>query len=323
MSTLFFTVCSLRQYPQALALGESLRRHHPDWPFFIGLADQPERLPAGVPRPFPVVGAEALSIPDFQEMIEKYTWLEVLHALRPHFARYFLAQNPAADRLVFLGPESWVLAPLTDWLATLDAHAISLLPQRLAPPRDDRWPAERYFLNVGVYQGEAWALRRSPEAGRFLDWWSARLHEKGWLRLCEGYGLDQLWLNLVPAFFAPPLTWRHPGYGVGYANADERPLREANGCWFTGEASLSLVSWVGLDHQRLRWEPHRTDRALPAAWRSLAGQYVREVPLRVEADPAFGRPFLLPRTPRARYRFIRPLRRLMAWIERVPVPFLR
>lgn len=323
MPTLFFTVCSLRQYPQALALGESLRRHHPDCSFFIGLADQPERLPDGVPRPFPVIGAEVLQIPDFHKFTEKYTWLEVLHALRPQFARYFLVQHPESDRLAFLGPESWVLAPLTDWLDTLDAHASSLLPQRLGPPRDEHWPAERHFLNVGVYQGEAWALRRSQAAERFLEWWSARTVEKGWLRLCEGYGLDQLWLNLVPVFFEASHTWLHPGYGVGYANADERPLQEVAGRWLTGDVPVSLVTWTGLDRQRLRWEPHRTDRALSAAWRRLAARYVREISPFVGVEPAFGRDFSPPRTPRSRYRFIRPLRRLMAWVERVPLPFLR
>jgi len=321
LRTLFFTVCSLRQYPQALALGESLGRHHPEALFRIGLADRPERLPAEAPRPFPVVGAEALGIPDFQRFTEKYTWLEVLHALRPQFARYFLTQNPAVDRLVFLGPESWVLAPLTDWLAELDAYAIALLPQRLAPPRDDRWPAERFFLNVGVYQGDGWAVRRSPEAERFLEWWSARTAGKGWLRQCEGYGLDQLWLNLVPAFFGGVGTLRHPGYGVGCGNADERPLRQAAEGWRVGEWSLALVNWAGLHPRRPRWEAHRTDRPMTPAWRALAADYRQALGPLIRLEPAFGVPYAPPRTPRSRYRFIRPLRRLMDWIDTTPLPF--
>lgn len=320
---MFFTVCSLRQYPQALALGHSLQRHHPESQFAIGLADQPARLPTEAPRPFPVVGAEVLNVPDLQQFIEKYTWLEVLHALRPQFARYFFNQYPAADRLVFLGPESWVLAPMTEWLAQLSTHAIALLPQRLQPPRDTHWPAERHFLNVGVYQSDGWAVRRSPEAERFLDWWWARLRDKGWLRLCEGYGLDSLWLNLVPAFFDDVATFRHVGYGVGYGNADERPLTQTNGGWRVGDVPLTLMFWSGLDAARLRWEPHLTDRPLPPSWRSLAADYAQAVPVMSTPDPAFGLAFTPQRTPRSRYRLIRPLQRWVAWIEQVPIPFLR
>lgn len=323
LNTLFFTVCSLRQYPQALALGYSLQRHHPDCPFLIGLADQPKRLPESAPRPFLIVGAESIQVADFQQLVERFNWLEVLHTLRPFFADYFLLENPDADRLVFLGPESWVLAPLTNWLDELDSFPISLLPQRLGPARDAHWPAERHLLNVGVYQSEAWALRRSPTAERFLTWWMARLHEKGWLRLCEGYGLDQLWLNLVPAFFEGVSTFSNPGFGAGYTNADERPVKESGAIGSVGNAPLALVSWTGLDVGRLRWEPHLTDRPMTASWRALAARYRREIPALAMPGPTFGRPFVPLRTPRRRYRFIQPLRRLMAWVEQTPIPFFR
>lgn len=323
MRTLFFTVCSLRQYPQALVLGHSLQQHHPDCVFFIGLADQPERLPVVAPRPFPVVGTQPLTIVDFQKFIEKYTWLEVLHALRPHFARYFFDRYPSANNLVFLSPESWVLSPLTGLLECLTERPIALLPQRLHPSHDGHWPAERHFLNVGVYQGEAWAVRRSAETARFLDWWSVRLREKGWLRLCEGYGLDQLWLNLVPAFFEQVAIVGEPGLGVGVGNADERPLTHTHAGWQVGNSPLTLVNWSGFDLDRLRWEAHQTDRATSEAWRSLAATYRRAVPAIGMPGPAFGQPFTPPRTPRSRYRFIRPLQRLTAWIDQVSVPFLR
>lgn len=323
MNTLFFTVCSLRQYPQALALGHSLQRHHPGVAFAIGLADRPERLPESAPRPFPVVGVEAIDLTDLEEFSKKYTWLEVLHAVRPFFASYFFRENFNADRLVFLGPESWVLAPLTSWLDGLDSSQISLLPQRVQFPLDPHWPTERHFLNVGVYQSEAWALRRSPTAERFLAWWSARLGENGWLRLCEGYGLDQLWLNLVPAFFDEATTCLNRGVGAGYANADERPLDTVGENWFVGDTPLALVSWVGLDLARLRWEPHFTDRPMSPTWRALATAYRQEIPVVSVPEPAFGRPHSPLRTPRYRYRFIRPLQRLVNWVERVPVPFLR
>ena len=278
----------------------------------------------GIPRPFPIVGAEELPISDFQKFIGEYTWLEILHALRPHFARYFFDQHLTADRFVFLGPENWVLAPLRGVLNSLAEHPIALLPQRLQPPHDDHWPAERHFLNVGVYQADTWALRRSEEAERFLDWWSTRMREQGWLRLCEGYGLDQLWLNLVPVFFERVATVLEPGLGVGVGNADERLLTKTGADWQVGQQPLTLVNWAGFDLSRLRWEAHLTDRPTAAPWRALAVVYRQEVPAMTSTpEPAFGRPLARPRIPRSRYRYIRPLQRLMAWIDRVPVPFLR
>ncbi len=322
MTTLFFTVCSLQQYPQAVAVGHSLQRHHPTANFAIGLADRPERLPTDAPQSFPVVGVETLAIPEFGQFVEKYTWLEVLHATRPFFARFFLDQNPAADGLVFLGPECWVTAPLTGLIGAMDPANLVLLPQRLHPPTDAHWPAERHFLNMGVYQGETWALRRGTESDQFLAWWAARLHEKGWLRLCEGYGLDALWLNLVPAFFEGVQCLKNPGYGVGYGNADERVLRRTADGWDANGDPLSLVDFAGLNSSTLTWEPHLTDRPLAASWRELAGEYRGKIPNSgpfAALRPAFGTDFLFNKTPLDRYRLTRPLRRLVDWLDTVPI----
>jgi hypothetical protein len=320
LTTLFFTVCSLSQYPRALALGKSLRRHHPDSPFFIGLADRPDRLPDET-HPFPVVGLEALGIPDFGEFVQRYTWLEVLHAARPFFARFFLDNTPAADALVFLGPESWVTSPLTALEQALETASVVLIPQRLTPPAGAHWPPERQFLRDGVYQADAWGLRRGAESDRFLAWWSERLRTKGWLRPCEGFALDQGWLNLVPAFFDSVVCLKEAGYGVGYVNADERPLRPDGNQWWIHQQPLALVNFRGLNPSGTDWQPHLT-RQRWSGWRELLTAYRGDVPRQLpvrQGAPSFGRPYVLNTTPLSRYRLICPLLRLVRWIDTVPL----
>lgn len=321
LNPLFFTVCSLAEYPSALALGHSLQRQVPGAAFRIGLADRPERLPAEALRPFPVVGVEEIDLPDLTALSERYTWLEFLHLTRPFFARFFLETDPTVEGLFFLGPNCSVLAPPTAALTAFSTGSIGLIPQRLTPPADPtRLPAERQVLNEGVYHGAAWALRRGREADRFLAWWSARLQSTGFLNLCEGYGLDQLWLNLVPVFFENVVCLRDPGYGLGVVNADERrPARGLSG-WEVLGVPLVLVNWAGFDFGRGRWASYLTNRRTDSGWVELAGDYWREHPSYLNLsglNPAFGRAYRPRRTPLGRYRFTRPLRRLVEWIDRV------
>ncbi len=318
---LFFTVCSLAEYPSALALGRSLQRQLPGAAFWIGLADRPERLPAHAPRPFPVVGVDEIGLPDLPTLACRYTWLEFLHLSRPFFAHYFLAIEPTVDGLFFLGPECSVLAPPTAALTAFSSASIGLIPQRLHPPTDPtRLPAERQVLNEGVYQGAAWALRRGPEADRFLAWWSARLHKKGFLNRCEGYGLDQLWLNLVPAFFEEVVCLRDPGYGAGVVNADERQPTPISSGWEVTGVPLVLVNWAGFDFCQGRWGRHLTNRPTETGWAELAKKYALDRSsdlILSHLSPMYGRAHRLRRTPLERYRFTRPLRSLVAWIDRV------
>ncbi|MBC7892441.1 MAG: hypothetical protein H7Y12_09525 [Sphingobacteriaceae bacterium] len=320
LNPLFFTVCSLAEYPSALALGRSIHRQIPGAKFWIGLADRLERLPAHAPRPFPVADVEKIDLPDLAALTGRYTWLEFLHLTRPFFARYFLEIEPSTESLFFLGPECSFMAPPTAALTAFSTASIGLFPQRLTPPADPtRLPAERLVLNEGVYQGAAWALRRGPEAERFLTWWSARLHSTGFLNLCEGYGLDQLWFNLVPAFFEEVLCLREPGYGLSVVNADERQLVHSPSGWEVNDVPLVLVNWTGFDFRQRRWANYLTNRRTETEWDELAREYESNRPFDMNLSkltPTFGRAYQPRRTPIGRYRITRPLRRIVAWIDR-------
>ena len=86
-------------------------------------------------------------------------------------------------------------------------------------------PDEKQILNSGIFHAGFFALKRSSETLKFLDWWQKRTAEKGYIQLCKGMNGDQLWLEHVPIFFEKVLVEKHEGLNVGAWNLAERKLR--------------------------------------------------------------------------------------------------
>jgi hypothetical protein len=307
------TVCTLRTLPHALVLREGLRAHQPDWALHIGLVDPVEAVPAALRSLAPVLSVRSIALPDFDGLAGRYTQTELTNLTKPFFARYLLDTQPDLERLVYLAPETQVLAPLTALTAALDTHQLVLTSRLHAVLRGAAGRAEKTFLNAGTYQQGCWALRRGETADAFLNWWADRLYRKGWLRLCEGFGSDQLWLDLVPAHYEGVYLLRTPGYAVTPANRHEYPLTPDGTGYRFGTEPLTTVYWR--DESPLL----PIDRAQAARWRQLKDAYRLRLAAFGEAElagrvPTWGLPDPPPPRPRWRRAAAWPFRQLSDWI---------
>ena len=110
----FLTVCTIRQLPQALALGESLQRHHPSDAFVIGLCDDPAHLPTGFQTSFPLVSIRDLTIPDREQLSQQYTPAEFTAACKPLFIKHIHQSQSQTGWVVYLDPSVYLYQPLAD-----------------------------------------------------------------------------------------------------------------------------------------------------------------------------------------------------------------
>src|SRR5215475_15377395 len=91
MKKIVVTTCSANHLAQAKSLGDSLLLFNPGYKLVIGLVDKLEnRVDPAFYYPHDLVEVETLQIPEFPEMVHRYTTLELNCALKCFFLQYAL-----------------------------------------------------------------------------------------------------------------------------------------------------------------------------------------------------------------------------------------
>ncbi|RAJ92133.1 hypothetical protein LX87_05097 [Larkinella arboricola] len=314
----FLTVCTIRQLPQALALGESLQRHHPSDSFVLGLCDDPSHLPTGFTIPYPVILLSALLLPDQDQLSQQYTPAEFVAACKPLFIKYLYSNQAEDTWLVYLDPSVYLYQPLTDLQSRYADATLLLTPHLLKPLTDNAFPDEKHVQNIGLYSSGCIGLRHTAETTRFLNWWSSRVPERAFARPCEGMYTDQIWLVLTPGLFESVTIAKNPGWHVGLWNLHERP---------TDENSLVFLNYKGIVDQegyfqaqtRVKISAYPAIQKLRNAYQSRLRQFDPGANLG-STTPAYGLQPFKPPLKGWRKKTVETLRETVQFIENVDIP---
>ena len=234
-----FTLCSINYLAQAKTLGDSLLRHNPDYRFVIGLIDKNH---TGHDLSFlgnlEVLEVDKIGIENLEEMCDRYSIVELVTATKPFYFDYFFRTYPDAETVTYFDPDIKVFMPLTDMAAKLKTSNVILTPHFTQPIQDDLIPSEKHVMNTGVFNLGFAAMRRSPETDKLNKWWMSKLRQECLLDLSHGLFVDQLWMNLAPAYFEGVLIEKHPGWNTAHWNLHERTVRESDGRYFVNDQDL-------------------------------------------------------------------------------------
>ena len=217
------TIASKNYLARVRVLAASLRRHNPDVPLFMLLADRADGCFDPAAEPFEVLTLDDLGLDDARRFCFKYSILELNTAVKPHLLRLLFARH-GFDRLLFLDPDILVTHDLTDVAARLERHHIVLTPNLTTPYAGARVPDETSLLQTGVYNLGFLAVRRGAPFDRFAEWWARRLYTGCQNAIERGLFVDQKWMDLAPAYFEGVYIDRHPGLNVAHWNLDERAV---------------------------------------------------------------------------------------------------
>jgi hypothetical protein len=233
----------------ARVLGQSLRDHHPDIPFFVVLADQIEGAFDPSAEPFEVVPLEALDIPDHPRVCFRYSRLPLTIVAKPYLLRYLLDRGFQAA--IFLDADILVLSRLDPLLDATRKHSLVLTPHLSAPlegPR--RLGRELNILQAGVHNGGFVGLSDTRIARQFLDWWADRLRTHCRHAVPEGMHYDQRWLDLASVYFEDVCLVRDQGCNVAYWNLAERDLRMRSDAAFVNGGPCRFFHFSGFEPDR-------------------------------------------------------------------------
>ncbi|MBI2273897.1 MAG: hypothetical protein HYU70_08885 [Bacteroidetes bacterium] len=229
MKKILYTVCSANHLAHCKTMVNSFMECNSGYEIVIGLVDKTDdRFSAKEFLPCHLVEIASMGIPDFEELLYRYTVIELNCAMKVFVAEYIFRQyNP--DILMYLDSDMWVKNSIGELEAKLAAHPILLTPHFTVPlPDNEARPLERDLLRSGIYNAGFMAFRRCETVTRFLQWWSGHMRGECYYNFAEGMGVDQIWLNLVPLLFEETGIVRHPGANVAYWNLHERSLSVVN-----------------------------------------------------------------------------------------------
>jgi hypothetical protein len=223
-----FTVCTTAQLPYARALQASL----PDgFEFRIGLID-------GQSTDKEIVVLSQLTELNFgkvQNLSKVYDEAALAAASKPFFAAYFLKETNA-KQIIYFDPTVQVFGDLQVILDTLKTADIVLTPRLTRPFGQSDYADEKFYLNTSLVDAGFWALNRTENTDRFLNWWQERLTTSAHLDLCHAQNHDQLWLMYVPVFFDKVQIVKNVGWNVALHNLNERTLTKQNGKWAVNQS---------------------------------------------------------------------------------------
>lgn len=267
-----YTVCNRQQLPHALTLGESLRRHNPEYHFTIGWADASPL--AGLPDWVQVMRADELGISEWEAMTQRYYDFELLAASKPFFARYILQRNPACTELIYLAPSIWVLGSLHE--VVNPEKFFQGTPHRLMPIKPNPHLDDKAILNIGMYHAGSWVLHPDGQENKLLEWWCERTVDRAHFNLCQGMCLDQLWMNYLPVLFEGVKIIRNPGWHYGLHRVPNHSLTTNAGYLVDGQPLLT-VDFSGLESYHPVWSNYTRLIDSNPAWTQLRTAYRREL----------------------------------------------
>jgi hypothetical protein len=242
----YFTTATTSYLPRALALAESLRRHHPGSRLTVGLVDRLEGAADTLDlRSVEIMSAEELGVPDLARRARRYDATELVTSLKPWFAERLLDRG--AEAVIFLDPDTWLTAPLDALEQEIARASLVLTPHWLTPLGPDQIDRERRMLRAGVFNTGVMAISGSSEGRRFLAWWRSRLDRTCRSDPKRGYFVDQAIVNLAPIYFSDVLVCRDPGVNVAWWNLYERPVGWSGARFHAGDAPLRLFHFSRFD----------------------------------------------------------------------------
>jgi hypothetical protein len=222
-----FTSATFGYLDRVRVLLETVRRHHPDWTFWLCLPDEPppglvfDAAEEGFDH---VVAPQDLGIGDLPAWVFQHDIVELCTAVKGPMLRRLL--DAGAGKVVYLDPDLALFSDLSPVEALLDRYSVVLTPHLLQPESDRQGVLDNEIgaLRHGIYNLGFLAVANSGEGRRFAAWWSDRLLEYCFDDVAAGLFTDQRWCDHVPAFFDAVHVLRDPGYNVASWNIAQRPI---------------------------------------------------------------------------------------------------
>jgi hypothetical protein len=220
MKECVFTICANNFLAQALTLRDSFKKYN-SVDFYIFLADRSaDQLKIEIEN---LIVLDYSIIPKWEEMAFKYTVQEFICSLKPFCAFYLFN---IYDKVIYFDADIYVTSSLDiifNWLNdksfVITPHCIHLSSECNMIAQDEE------YLRSGIYNMGFFAIRKSENGIKMINWWMKKLEDKCYNDLHKSLFVDQHWIDFLPAAFPDEiLITHHQGCNMAIWNLLERQL---------------------------------------------------------------------------------------------------
>lgn len=225
-----YTSCNYYYLDRAKVLATSLKRHNPDYTFWLLLTDYPDDVYSHdwSAEPFDkVFWSTDLPVQNVNQWMFKHDVVELCTAVKGPFLEYLLAQG--CEKVIYLDPDIAVFDSLGSIEKLLDTYSIVLTPHQLEPESKHEVFAiqdnELCSSLHGVFNLGFVAVKNNKQGNQFATWWSDRLQAFCFDEKDKGIFVDQKLCDLAPCYFSELYILRDYGCNVASWNLGHRKIK--------------------------------------------------------------------------------------------------
>jgi hypothetical protein len=227
MKKAVFSIVAKNYIPMANVLGDSVKSHHPDIPYFIIVADSYADDDNDQQR-HPIIQAKHLGIDKLEEMAFKYNVTEFCTSLKPFAFDYLF--NQGYEQVIYFDPDIYVFSQLNSIFDKLSQASLVVTPHICT--MQDQYTGlvpEGMLMHVGIFNFGFCAIRSSVNGKRIVAWWKVRLSDQCYADKIDGLHTDQKWMDFMPSLIDDLHIERGLGYNLAIWNWHERKIKNENG----------------------------------------------------------------------------------------------
>ena len=274
------SICSNNYFPYVRILFTSLQKHHPEADLFLCLADKIcADVELGI-EGVEIIPAADLGIENFPDFAFRYDIMEFNTAVKPFVMRQ-LIESRGYEQVVYLDPDIELFAPMSPVFEAFDNGAnFVVTPHLTAPAEAKDFPNDIGIMKAGIYNLGFIALKSSPDAISFLQWWERRLRFQCINQQDQGIFVDQKFVDLLPAFHDNVAILRDHSLNVAYWNIEQRQLTQTETGWLVDGKPLRFFHFSGIDSkqpQRLSKHTERFNGDLDEPIQNIVNHYLEQL----------------------------------------------
>ena len=207
-------------------MGNSLRRHHPDWKLWLCVTDkEPDGFILNIAdEPYDeILYASDLKLENVQGWLFGHDVVEACTAVKGPILQQLTSSE--AEKIIYLDPDIAVFNNLQPLVDMLDEASVLLTPHQVDPDYEEMAIYDNEIsgsLKHGIYNLGFIAIRNDEIGRQLANWWSDRCKRYCYDDPDTGLFVDQKWCDFVPAFFDRVRIVRDPGYNVASWNLNKR-----------------------------------------------------------------------------------------------------
>ncbi len=239
--------------PYAFATKESFLSHNSDFIFYIfvhGSITDPNMLSENILSVNQYIGPRK-----YNRLNPTYSVFERSCALKTIVAAEIANRNKEFKKIVYVDSDLFFVNQLSPSVEEDFTSSIFLTPHTFSPVIGVPYLNDLFILSSGVYNAGFFEINNTEESKKALDFLNEYMYEFCTFRrgTYPTVFVDQMYLDLIPAYFENYKMIRHEGYNMSFHNLHERGLKNNSGIW-QSDNGMKLIffhfSGVDFDHSK-------------------------------------------------------------------------